>query len=267
MCAVGDLETDQDAGADASMLAPTGVLRVGINDGNPNNAKLNAKTHTLSGVAVDLSCRLAARLGVPLVFTGPGPGYPGIPQQMADFAAGKFDVGFSLDPLLSPTGAITAHPHISVENHFLVPGNSPFTTGTLAELDQPGIKISVGFANSPDVFLKANLKSATLVDQSSTGVPLTVPQAINLLTTGQVNAFAGSTSVELPFSPPFRILPQFFMLANLAMFVPTANVVGQHYLSVYVEWLKKKGFIQQAITAAGLSQVHVPAPLPVGGVQ
>src|SRR5947207_5762903 len=47
-------------------LAPTGVLRVGVNFGNSNNASRDPATGELRGVAVDLARALAARLGVPL---------------------------------------------------------------------------------------------------------------------------------------------------------------------------------------------------------
>jgi polar amino acid transport system substrate-binding protein len=283
MCTVGALDADDAPIADdpdlaASELAPTGVLRVGVQYGNPNNANRFA-TVTLpdgtvarkfAGVAVDLACRLAARLAVPLVFTGDvagTPGYAGVPQQAAAFARGDFDVGFSQDPLLRRLGP-SAHAHLWVEGHFMVPAASPFVQGTLAELDQPGVRISVATANSVDIFLGRNLQNAQLVDTTLTGGPLTVPQAIQLLTSGQVDAFGGSLAAEAPFtaSGAFRSLPESFADAHLGMFVHDGLDEGQHYLSVFVEWAKRKGYVADAIAAAGLVGVQVPPPEKVGGV-
>src|SRR5260370_42242129 len=53
-------------GAVLSDLAPNGVLRVGINFGNPNNATRNPVTGQLSGVAVVLACVDARRADRPL---------------------------------------------------------------------------------------------------------------------------------------------------------------------------------------------------------
>jgi len=284
MCRVGSIDpADVDSVDDAVLgqLAPTGVLRVGVNAGNVNNAKLDPTTKTLSGVAIDLACRLAARMNLPLVFTGNvagTPGYIGIPPQTSAFHAGDFELGFSADPILRNIGTSSAHSHLWVEGHFLVPASSPFVEGSLAELDQPGVRISVANGNSVDIFLKGQcadptfpcpgLQYATVVDTSSTGAPLTVAQALNLLATGQADAFAGAVSAELPLASTgnFRILPAVPLEVHLGMFVKDTSDEGQHYLSVFVEWAKRKGFVAEAIASAGLQGVEVPPPEKVCGV-
>ena len=125
--------------------------------------------------------------------------------------------------------------------------------------------------NSADIFLRANIKYATIVDTvdgTTSGAPLTVPGALNLLTSGQVDAFAGAVSPELPLANTgnYRILPTVFQVVHLGMFVARDSLEAQHYLSVFVEWAKMKGFIDQAIAAAGLVGVQVPPPEKVGGV-
>ncbi len=93
-------------------------------------------------------------------------------------------------------------------------------------------------------------------------------QALNLLSTGQVDAFAGSISAELPLANTgnFRILPTVLLQVHLGMFLENSSSEGQHYLSVFVEWAKKKGFIADALAAAGLVGVQVPPPEKVCGV-
>ena len=284
MCSVGSMDpSDADSvdGAVLSQLAPTGVLRVGVNVGNVNNARLDPATKTLSGVAVELACRLAAKMNVPLVFTGNvagTPGYPTVPAQTTAFLNGDFELGFSVDPILRNIGTVSAHPHLWVENHFLVPASSPFVDGSLAEVDQPGVRISVGSGNSGDLFLKGQcadpsipcpgLQHATVIETDATGNPLSPAQALKLLADGKVDAFAGAMSAELPLANTgnFRILPTVFLEVHLGMFVKDGSLEGQHYLSVFVEWAKKKGFIEEAIGDAGLVGVQVPPDEKVCGV-
>jgi polar amino acid transport system substrate-binding protein len=284
MCRVGSLDpSEADSVDDAALaqLAPTGVLRAGINAGNVNNARLDPATKTLAGVAVDLACGLAARLAVPLVFTGNvagTPGYATVPAQTAAFLSGAFDVGFSADPILRNIGTIGAHAHIWVENHFLVPAGSPFVEGSLAELDQPGVRIAVGAGNSADVYLKGQcadatvpcpgLQHATVVDTDAGGSPLSPAQALKLLSDGKADAFAGALTTELPLAGTgnFRILPSVFLEVHLGMFISPGKPEAQHDLDVFVEWAKRKGFIADAIAAAGLVGVQVPPDEKVCGV-
>jgi ABC-type amino acid transport substrate-binding protein len=112
-------------------LAPDDVLRIGVNYGNPNNASIDS-TGTLQGVAVDLGCVLARRLGIEVEFVP----YPGIPPMLQGFETGEWNLGFSFDPDLSPQNFSYAHVHLGVENTYLVPGTSkswlaPFGTRPL----------------------------------------------------------------------------------------------------------------------------------------
>src|SRR3989441_8674265 len=175
--------------ADAAVLnelAPSGPLRVGINYGNPNNATRNPVTGQLSGVAVDMACVLARGTDRPLTVVG----YSGVPPMLAGLTSGDVDLAFTLASAGSNVVNV-AISHLGVENTFLVAGASPFQS--VADVDAPGVLISVAQGNSPDVYLSATLKNASLVRTA------TVPQALALLATGHVNAFAGSRSAEAMF--------------------------------------------------------------------
>src|SRR5260370_39941606 len=130
------------------------------------------------------------------------------------FANGEFRSGFSFDPQSAPPIFAYAHPQLGVENTYLVPA-AP-TILAVADADRPGVRISAARGNSPDIFLTAHPTSAILVQFD------TVPQALAALKAGQVDAFAGSRSAELAFLPQLpggRILPDNFMIADLAAVV------------------------------------------------
>ncbi len=243
-----DDEVDREV---LQQLAPSGVLKVGLNYGNPNNATLDA-SGLLHGVAVDLACILARRLGVEVDFAG----YPGVATFEQGFANGEWTIGFSHDPALGPPTFAYAHPHIGVENTYLVPAGSPIHT--VADADQPGIRISVARGNAPDHYLTAHLQNATLVRFD------TVPQALAALKAGQVDAFAGSRSAEVAFLPQLpggSILSDNTFVAFLAQIMSPSAPDALEYVDKFVERGKRSFLIQLAICRARLVGVQVPAPV------
>jgi len=243
--------------ADAAVLnelAPSGALRVGINYGNPNNATLNPVTGQLSGVAVDLACTLAKGTDRPLTVVG----YSGGPPMLAGVTSGALDLAFTLAAAGSNVVNV-AISHLGVENTYLVPGASPFQS--VADVDAPGVLISVAQGNSPDVYLSATLKNATLVRTA------TVPQALALLARGQVNAFAGSRSAEAMFIassfPSGRMLPDNFLIANIAAGLPLGHDQGLGYVDEFIDWAKTSGLVQLAVGRSQLIGVSIPPPPPI----
>jgi len=249
----GNWEGDPDA-AILHDLAPGGPLRVGINYGNPNNASRNPATGQLSGVAVDLACTLARGTDRPLTVVG----YAGGPPMLAGVTSGDLDLAFTLAAAGSNVVNV-AISHLGVENTYLVPDASPFQS--VADVDAPGVLISVAQGNSPDVYLSATLKNATLVRTP------TVPQALALLAKGQVNAFAGSRSAEAMFIassfPSGRMLPDNFLIANIAGGLPLGHDQGLGYVDEFIDWGKTSGLVQLAIGRSRLIGVSIPAPPPI----
>jgi polar amino acid transport system substrate-binding protein len=234
-----------------SELAPEGVLKIGVNYGNPNNASIDANG-SLQGVAVDLGCILARRLGLEVEFVP----YAGIPAMMQGFDSGEWSLGFTFDPQFGPQTFAYAHPHLAVENTYLVPGASPFKS--VADVDQTGVLISVAQGNSPDIYLTGHLKNATLVRFT------TVPQALAALKNGQVHAFAGSRTAEIGFLPQMpnaRLLPDDFLLAQLAGVMATGADEAVGVVNRFVEESKVDFLIQLAIVRSRLIGVLLPTPV------
>lgn len=234
-----------------TQLAPAGILKIGVNYGNPNNAKIDS-SGKLQGVAVDLGCIFARELGVEVEFVR----YAGVPPMMQGFTNGEWTLGFSFDPQLGPKTFAYAHPHMGVENTYLVSANSTFQT--LADVDEPGVRISVATGNSPDVYLTTHLQHATLVRFA------TVPQALAALKSGQVDAFAGSRSAEVAFLsqlPGGRLLRDNFLVAHLAAVMAMDQQQALRYVNRFIEQSKIDFLIQLGIARAGLIGVDVPDPI------
>lgn len=247
-----DLTADAPPLAGASLIAPTGTLRVGVNVGNPNNASIEPSTGRMHGVAVDMACMLAARLNVPLEFLS----YPAIPPLLAGLESGAYDLGFSFDPMLAPPGVRVVEPHVFVANAYLVAEGSRFRSS--ADLDAPTVTIAVARGNSPDVFLSKSLRSATLRRAES------VPEALAMLKRGEVDAFAGSRAAEIAFLresfPQGRMLADNFLVAQLAMFVrPDASSVPVR-LDEFLAWARQSGRLGYAVERAKLAGTSSELP-------
>jgi len=263
-CTIGDdWDPDVDDPSDAALmeLAPSGTLRLGVYYGNVAIAQLDPATGLLHGTAIDVACRMATQLKLPLEFYGS----PSIPEFLAAFRTGKWEIGFALDPNLGVDDATVAHPYIGIENTYLVPIDSPFMS--VDDVDQPGIQIAVAQGTSPDVYLTAHLQFATLVRTVDT------PAAFQLIRDGLVDAVAAGRAAEVMFVESMwqgqgRVLPDNFFVPELGPFMHLKNPDGVCYLTDYVEGAKKSGLLAEAIARSGTTIGRiVPAPLPACQVE
>src|SRR5438128_1478325 len=249
-------EGDPDA-AIQQELAPSGVMRVAFNYNNRNNATRDPITGALTGPGIDMSCKLAQGTHAQFVAIA----YLGAPPLLVGLANGDWDAAFAFDQTLEPPGITAAIPHIGVDNTYLVRGDAAFQK--VADVDAPGVRISVAQGSSPDIYLGRTLKYATLVRTPAT------PQALDLLGTGQVDAFAGGRGPQvIAFIACCggRLLPDNFLIANLAIVVPDTAVghsgAGLQYISEFVDWAKTSGLVQEASDRAQQGGTHVTPPLP-----
>src|SRR6202451_1248042 len=119
-----------------SELAPTGVLRAGINLSNFLLVTGKSPSGDPQGVAPDLAREVARRLGVAvryLPFNTPG--------ELAHMAGrGVWDIGLiGAEPQRAETIAFTAA-YAEIEATYLVPAHSPLHT--IADVDADGVRIA-----------------------------------------------------------------------------------------------------------------------------
>src|SRR5271155_4564321 len=138
-------------------LAPTGVLRAGINLSNFLLVTGIRPTGDPEGVAPDLANELAMRLGVPIryvPFKSPG--------ELADMAASGiwYVVLIGAEPQRAETIAFSPA-YAEIEATYLVPDGSPLKT--IAEIDATGVRIAVTARSAYGLWLDRNIKHADLV--------------------------------------------------------------------------------------------------------
>src|SRR5690349_20348668 len=127
-------------------LAPTGVLRAGINMSNFLLVSSRTRDGGPVGVSPDLARALADRLGVPVHYV-PSPR----PGELADDAgSGAWDIGLiGAEPQRAEKIAFTAA-YAEIEATYLVPPGSPIAA--IDEVDRPGIRIAVAARAAYDLW-------------------------------------------------------------------------------------------------------------------
>src|SRR5688500_10534124 len=118
-------------------LAPTGVLRAGINLSNFLLVTGRSASGEPEGVSPGMARAVADRLGVPVRYvTYPKPG------ELADaVGTGAWDIGLiGAEPQRAEKIAFTAA-YAEIEAAYLVPAGSPITA--IGQVDRAGVRIAV----------------------------------------------------------------------------------------------------------------------------
>ena len=231
-----------------SELAPTGALRAGINLSNFLLVTNVDSTGTPVGVAPDLAQAVAERLNVAVeyvLFKSPG--------ELADAAdKGVWDVGLiGAEPQRAESIAFTAA-YAEIEATYLVPAGSPLTT--IADVDSPGVRISVTARTAYGLWLDRNIKRAELVRSE------TLDSAYEQFVSGKLGALAGlklRLLSDLERLPGARILDGRFMSVQQAIGTSRKNLPGAAFLRDFVEQAKASGLVARLIERHGVRGLSV----------
>jgi polar amino acid transport system substrate-binding protein len=230
-------------------LAAKGVLRAGINLGNPILAQKSADG-TLGGVSVELARTFAETLGGRVEFVT----YDGAGKVVAAAGHDVWDVAFlAVDPERARDLAYT-DPYVTIEGVFVVPENS--MARRPLDLDRPGARIGVGKAAAYDLFLSRTYTRAEFVrypssaavfqgfldDRLDAGAGIRQP----------VEAFAART-------PGTRIIAEPFMKIQQAVAIPRAFEDRLPWFREALRDAKARGLIKEALARSG-QDANLAAP-------
>ncbi|MGG5818726.1 transporter substrate-binding domain-containing protein [Falsiroseomonas sp. HW251] len=232
-------------------LAPTGVLRAGINMSNFLLVSSRTRDGGPAGVSPDLARALADRLGVPVHYVP----YPR-PGELADDAgSGAWDIGLiGAEPQRAEKIAFTAA-YAEIEATYLVPPGSPIAA--IDEVDRPGIRIAVAARAAYDLWLERNIRQATLLRAPS------LDGSFTLFTEQRTEALAGlrpKLIEEAEKLPGARILPGAFMTVQQAIGTPRGRPAAEAFLAEFVEEAKRSGLVASLIAKHGVKGLSVAPP-------
>lgn len=233
-------------------LAPTGVLRAAINLGNFLLVTGKADNGDPVGVSPSMAGAIAERLGVPLKLIG----YD-TPGQVADASTeDAWDIGnIGAEPKRAETIDFTAA-YCEIEATYMVPPGSKLQT--VADVDQPGVRIAVSARSAYELWLSRNILNAELVMAEGLDASYT------LFEERKLEALAGLrprliTDVER--MPGARILDEKFSAVQQAVGTPRSRpAAGIAFLREFVEEAKASGMVAGFIAQHEVRGLSVAPP-------
>ena len=231
---------DQNLDLVRAQLAPGGTLRAAL---NLSNFLLNSGRTAAGewlGVAPDMARAIAQSLSVDVDFLP----YPS-PSEVADAAdAGVWTVALiGADPIRARRIGFTA-PYVEIESTYLVPPGSDLVTP--ADVDQPGHTVAAYTGAAYELWLRRNLKHATLVAATS------FDDSLQRCRGGGLSAVAGLRSrltIDREGWPGSRVLDGNFMKVQQAVGTQKDHAAGLEYLNGFVEKAKSAGLVASWIAA------------------
>lgn len=238
-------------------LAPTGVLRVAVNLGNPVLATGDAE-YGARGLSVDLGRALAERLGVACELVVVTTAKASLELVTGDRA----DVGFfAVDPQRGADIAFSA-PYVLIEGAYAVRGDSPVRGPE--QVDVAGTEVVVGRGSAYDLFLTRELRHATLVRAASSQAVVADWLARDPAGPAVAAGVRQQLEADTAGVPGVRVLPGRFMTIRQA--VGVSHDRGEQaaaYVAAYVEEQKASGFVADALARHGVDGAALAPPEPV----
>lgn len=242
----------QDTVALGRQIAPTGTLRAVINLGNPLLAHRRPRETEIHGVALDLVRELARRLGLP--FEAIGVASPG--RSIELLRAEEGDIGFFAIDSNRGQGVDLTPPFMEVEGVFLVREHSPITEND--QVDQRGIRIAVGFNSIYDIYLRREIRDATLVRVA------TSPRVVEEFLRQNIDVAAGvrqQLEADAARFGGLRLLPGRFHAVQYAMGLAGGrDPAAGAFLAGFLAEMTRSGFLAEAMARHGVRLASVVQP-------
>jgi polar amino acid transport system substrate-binding protein len=232
-------------------LAPTGVLRAGINLSNFLLVTGKTEAGDPVGVAPDMAGEIARRLGVPVKYVT----YK-TPGELADMAdTGAWDIGLiGAEPQRAEKIAFTPA-YVEIEATYLVPAGS--TLRSIADVDKPGVRIAVTGRSAYGLWLDRNIKQAELVKSAS------LDSAYEQFVADKLEALAGLRPrllSDVEKLPGARIIDGQFTAVQQAIGTARGNTASAEFLRTFVAEVKASGLVGRLIEKHKVRGLSVAPP-------
>ena len=226
-----------------AQLAPTGVLRAGINMSNFLLVTGEASDGDPDGVSPDMARAIAEKLGVECTLIPFK-----TPAEIAD-SAGKdvWDIGnIGAEPQRAAVMDFTAA-YAEIEATYMVPAGSPIQS--IGQVDREGIRIAHPPRSAYGLWLENNIVHAELVPAEG------LSGAFELFVNEELEALAGlrpGLINDVEKLPGARILDGQFSAVQQAVGVNKGNDAAYEFLKSFVENSKASGFVASLIEKHGV---------------
>ena len=233
----------------ARALAPSGVLRAGINLSNFLLVSSRGPNGEPQGVAPDMAAALANALDVPIELVP----YknPGLLADAAD--RDEWAVGLiGAEPQRAAVIAFS-QPYVEIQATFLVPAGSPLRA--IGDVDRDGVRVAVSRRAAYCLWLENNLRHATLLQTAEPGLDL----SRELFLTEKCDALAGLRpwllTQQAETLPGSTVLDGAFTSVMQSIGVPRGRADGgsSMFIEEFVGQAKASGLVQELIEKHGVA--------------
>ena len=246
-------ETGGDTGRPAdertrATLAPQGVLRVGLNVANFLLVLGDDANGEPRGIAPDVARDVARRLDVEAAFVRyelPGP--------LADaLQKNEVDLGFLAIDSTRAEHMDFASAYLEIDASYMAVGNG--SINTLADVDQPRVRIAVIDRSAYDLWLTRNIRKATLIRAEN------LEASYRLFSERKADVVAGLTQgllLAVGKYPDARLIDEPFSSVEQSMAVPRGRGEVLAWLNRAVVEIKASGLVSESIRRHGVGGVRV----------
>ena len=219
-------------------IAPSGVLRIGLNMSNFLLVSGKDESGLPDGLSPDVGKRIAKELNLSCeLIQFPNPGV------LADAVNDdKWDIGNIAYEKERGKTMDFSDPYVNIDANFIFRSKDNFKSNE--EIDSQGIKIAVFERSAYDLWLTDNFKNAELVRAPS------IEESHNLFRNNKVDVLAGLKSKlnnELAANNDFKMIADSFTHIKQSIGIKKGNPEILEFLNEFVSKLIKEGHIEQLL--------------------
>ena len=219
-------------------IAPTGVLRVGVNMSNFLLVNSKDKLGVIDGVSPGIGKKLAKELNISfeiVQFANPGLLADAVDNNEWDIGniASEKERGKTID---------FSDPYVNIDANFLFREEDNFKNNN--DIDQSGIKIAVFERSAYDLWLTENFKKAELIRVNS------IEESHNLFKENKVNILAGLKPKlidEIKNNNAYKMILSPFTYIKQSIGIKKGNPEVLDYINKFVSNKIKEGYIKSLL--------------------
>ena len=219
-------------------IAPTGVLRVGVNMSNFLLVNSKDKLGVIDGVSPGIGKKLAKELNISfeiVQFANPGLLADAVDNNEWDIGniASEKERGKTID---------FSDPYVNIDANFLFREEDNFKNNN--DIDQSGIKIAVFERSAYDLWLTENLKKAELIRVNS------IEESHNLFKENKVNILAGLKPKlidEMKKNNNYEMIQSPFTYIKQSIGIKKGNPEVLDFINKFISNIIKEGYIKSLL--------------------
>lgn len=214
-----------------------GVIRVGTTGDYKPFTYLNPETKEYEGYDIDAAKKMAKDLGVKVEFV-----QTSWPTLMDDLLADKFDiaVGGITRNVSRQKAAHLTHPYIQFGKSPLIRAEDKERFKSLADIDQPDVKIGVNPGGTNKVFVDANIKNAQVtVVENNLDIPGLVAEGkFDVMITDNIEAMLYAKDDSRLYA---ALTDQTFTVDEKGYLMHRGDSIFANWVDLWMEEMKLKG--------------------------